>query len=64
MVSKVEGRKLSNNVYVCTEARAKLELLASEVGFKNKKIMSASAFVKFLIDEFGVEAKNKLLSDS
>lgn len=55
--------KVSNNIYVSTEARHKLEALASEVGFKNKKIMSASAFVKFLIEEYGVEAKNRLLSE-
>lgn len=55
--------KVSNNIYVSTDARLKLEALASEVGFKNKKIMSASAFVKFLIEEFGVEAKDRLLSE-
>lgn len=62
MGSKVERKKFSNNIYVSTSSRMKIESLAAEVGFKNKRIISASAFVKFMIDEFGEEAKNRLLT--
>jgi endonuclease III len=53
----------SNNVYISREPRKKLEELITEVGYKRGKVMSASAFVRYLIDNYGDEAKKKILNN-
>lgn len=53
--------KYSNNVYVAAEPRKKLEELITEVGYERKKAIAASAFVRYLIEEFGDQAKQKLI---
>ncbi|MGO4746724.1 hypothetical protein [Serratia quinivorans] len=53
----------SNNVYVSREPRKRLEELITEVGYKRGKVMSASAFVRYLIDNYGDEAKKKILNN-
>lgn len=53
----------SNNVYVSTETRKVLEDIVIEVGYRRGKVMSASAFVRYLIVNYGVDAKNKILDN-
>lgn len=53
----------SNNIYVASEPRKKLEGLITEVGYKRGKVMSASAFVRYLIENYGEQAKEKILNN-
>ncbi|CAH0296473.1 hypothetical protein WB66_23560 [bacteria symbiont BFo1 of Frankliniella occidentalis] len=53
--------KYSNNVYIAAEPRKKLEEYITEVGYQRKKTIAASAFVRYLIEEFGEQAKQKLI---
>lgn len=55
--------KFSNTVYLNIKPRTKLEELTTEVGYKRGKVMSASAFVRYLIENYGDDAKNKILSN-
>lgn len=55
--------KYSNNVYIAAEPRQKLEELITEIGYKRGKVLPASAFVRYLIEEFGDKAKEKLLKN-
>jgi len=56
-----DKNKFSNNVYVAADTRQKLEELITEIGYKRGKVLPASAFVRYLIEEFGQQAKTKLL---
>lgn len=51
----------SNNVYIAAEPRKLLEELVTEIGFKRGKVMSASGLVRYLIENFGEQAKKKIL---
>jgi endonuclease III len=55
--------KYSNTIYVSERARKKLEELVTEIGYEKRKIMSASSFVRYLIENFGEDAKKKLLNN-
>lgn len=56
-------KKYSNNVYISPEPRQKLEELCTAIGYERKKNMPASQFVRYLIENFGEQAKKKLLKD-
>lgn len=56
--------KISNNVYISAEPRQRLEELVTEIGYERKKSMSASAFVRYLIENFGEKAKQKILTEN
>jgi hypothetical protein len=56
--------KLSNSIYIPERIRQKLEELAVDTGFHRKRHISKSAFVQYLIEEFGEQAKLKLISES
>jgi len=56
--------KYSNNVYIAAEPRQRLEELCTEIGYERRKNMAASAFVRYLIENFGEQAKKKILKDS
>ncbi|CEF32333.1 hypothetical protein HZS38_04765 [Xenorhabdus nematophila] len=53
----------SNNIYVSAEPRKKLEKLITEIGYKRGKVIAASAFVRYLIENYGDEAKKKMLNN-
>lgn len=53
----------SNNIYVSNQTRKNLEEIVTEVGYKRGKVMSASAFVRYLIENYGTEAKSKILNN-
>ncbi|HCA7081283.1 TPA: hypothetical protein MX214_004485 [Citrobacter sedlakii] len=55
--------KYSNNVYIAAEPRQKLEELCTEIGYERRKNMPASAFVRYLIENFGEQAKKKILKN-
>ncbi|KFX10735.1 hypothetical protein KCQ_05431 [Pectobacterium atrosepticum ICMP 1526] len=57
-----DDKGAATSVYVSAQIRPKLDGLALEVGFKRGKQMSSSAFVHYLIDEFGELARDKLLN--
>jgi len=59
-----EKNKYSNNVYISAEPRQKLEELITDIGYQRKKSMAASAFVRYLIENFGEQAKKKILKDN
>lgn len=64
MPAKTQNKpQLSNNVYVSADARVVLEDLILEVGYKRGRVMSASAFVRYMIENFGEQAKIKILKD-
>jgi len=54
----------SNNVYIAAEPRKNLEELCTEIGYARKKNMPASAFVRYLIENFGEQAKKKILKNT
>lgn len=54
----------SNNVYIAAEPRKKLEELCADIGYARRKNMAASAFVRYLIENFGEQAKEKILNKS
>jgi len=56
--------KYSNNVYIAAEPRQKLEELCTEIGYERRKNMPASAFVRYLIENFGEQAKKKILKNN
>ncbi|ERT10849.1 hypothetical protein [Photorhabdus temperata] len=56
-------KKYSNNIYVSPEPRKKLEEIVTEIGYKNGKVMAASAFVRYLIENYGEQAKKKILNN-
>ncbi|EHD2125282.1 hypothetical protein JRK10_004898 [Salmonella enterica] len=58
------GTKLSNSIYIPERIRQKLEELAVDTGFHRKRQITKSAFVQFLIEEFGEQAKCQLIADS
>ncbi|MBQ0957256.1 hypothetical protein [Serratia symbiotica] len=55
--------KYSNNVYIPPGARQKLEEIVTEIGYKQGKVMSASAFVRYMIEQHGDQAKFKLIAE-
>jgi predicted TPR repeat methyltransferase len=59
----VTVKKYSNNIYVSPDPRKKLEEFVTEIGYKNGKVMAASAFVRYLIENYGEQAKKKLLNN-
>lgn len=56
--------KYSNNVYIAAEPREKLEELCTQIGYERRKNMPASAFVRYLIENFGEQAKKKILKNN
>ncbi len=52
----------SNNIYVSPEPRKYLEGLVTEIGYKRGKVMSASALVRYLIENYGEQAKSEILN--
>ncbi|EAA1730925.1 hypothetical protein F0X33_18670 [Salmonella enterica] len=60
---EITGAKYSNNVYIAAEPRKKLEKLCTEIGYERRKNMPASAFVRYLIENFGEQAKKKILKN-
>lgn len=60
---KESKTKLSNNVYIAAEARATLEELITDIGYQQRKVMSASSFVRFLVENYGEAAKKKILKN-
>ncbi|SHH68868.1 hypothetical protein [Pectobacterium carotovorum] len=64
MSQKTESKKAySNTVYVAPEPRKKLEELITEIGYKRGRVMSASGFVRYLIENCGEDAKRKILEN-
>ncbi|EKT0321330.1 hypothetical protein QDF68_004132 [Klebsiella pneumoniae] len=61
---EINENKYSNNVYIAAEPRQKLEELCTEIGYERRKNMPASAFVRYLIENFGEQAKKKILKNS
>lgn len=57
-------KKLSNSIYIPEGTRQYLEELTVATGFHRKRLISKSAFVQYLIEEFGEQAKNQLIAES
>lgn len=55
-------RTKGNNIYVSKITRERLEKLAVEAGFKKGRIISASKFVDFLINNYGEVAKDAFIN--
>lgn len=56
--------KYSSNVYVAFAARVKLEEIVTEIGYKQRKVMAVSAFIRYLIEHYSEQAKNKILCNT
>lgn len=55
--------RLYNNVYIPGDMREYLEKTILEIGYKRGRRFTASAFVQFLIKEYGEEARAFLLKE-
>jgi hypothetical protein len=55
-------KKPSTSVYIPSDIRSTLENLALEIGYKRSKSCSASFLVQYLIQTYGEQAKEKLIS--
>lgn len=61
--SNRQQKKYSNNIYVSPVPRQKLEEIVTEIGYKQGKVMAASAFVRYLIENHGEQAKDDILNN-
>lgn len=69
MQTKAKGKndtsvKLTSSIHVAKGPREYLEQLITEIGYERKKSISATNFMRYLLEEFGEQAKKKLLKDA
>ncbi len=58
-----EKKRIYNNVYIPACQRQYLEKIVLEVGYMRGKRLTASAFVQFLIENYGEQAKKIFLNE-
>lgn len=58
-----EKKRIYNNVYIPACQRQYLEKIVLEIGYMRGKRLTASAFVQYLIEHYGEQAKGVFLNE-